>query len=199
MDQVCSALYVFNTHPDAQDAIRSLGRSGFDVGKLSLIGKGHNSEETPIGFYTGGDRILTWGSIGAVWGGIWGLLLAPAIFFLPGFGLVAMAGPIVAALIGALEGAVVVGGLTALGAGLTHIGIPYNQALQYETALKEEKYLLMVHGTSGNAIEARSVLTRTQAWETTEAALSQSQQSMTSSAANQHASGNAGFNRVLFP
>jgi len=90
MSHVCSALYVFNTHPDAQDAIRSLRSSGFDVKKLSLIGKGHNSEQTPIGFYTGGDRILTWGSIGAVWGGIWGLLLAPAIFFLPGFALVAI-------------------------------------------------------------------------------------------------------------
>jgi hypothetical protein len=199
MDQVCSALYVFNTHPDAQDAIRSLGRSGFDVKKLSLIGKGHNSEQTPIGFYTGGDRILTWGSIGAVWGGIWGLLLAPAIFFLPGFGLVAMAGPVVAALVGALEGAVVVGGLTALGAALTQIGIPDSQAIKYETALKAEKYLLMVHGTSGNAIKARSVLTRTKAWETTEATLSQSQQAMTSSPANHHPSENAGFNRVLFP
>ena len=60
MSHVCSALYVFNTHPDAQDAIRSLRSSGFDVKKLSLIGKGHNSEQTPIGFYTGGDRILTW-------------------------------------------------------------------------------------------------------------------------------------------
>jgi hypothetical protein len=199
MEQVCSALYVFNTHPDAQDAIRSLGRSGFDVKELSLIGKGHNSEQAPIGFYTGGDRILTWGSIGAAWGGIWGVLLAPAIFFLPGFGLVAMAGPIVAALVGALEGAVVVGGLTALGAALTQIGIPDNQAIKYETALKAEKYLLMVHGTSGNAIKARSVLTRTKAWETTEATLSQSQQAMTVSPANQHPSENDGFNRVLFP
>lgn len=199
MDQVCSALYVFDTHPDAQDAIRSLGRSGFDVTKLSLIGKGRNSEETPIGFYTGGDRILTWGSIGAVWGGIWGLLLAPAIFFLPGFGLVAIAGPVVAALVGALEGAVVVGGLTALGAALTQIGIPDNQAIKYETALKAEKYLLMVHGTSGNAIKARSVLTRTKAWETTEATVSQTQRAIPLSPANHRPSGNAGFNRVLFP
>jgi hypothetical protein len=199
MEQVSSALYMFDTHPDAQDAIRSLSTSGFDVTTLSLIGKGRNSEQPPIGFYTGGDRILTWGSIGAVWGGIWGLLLAPAIFFLPGFGLVAMAGPIVAALVGALEGAVMVGGLTALGAALTRIGIPDNQAIKYETALKAEKYLLMVHGTSGNAIKARSVLTRTKAWETTEAAISQSRQAVTVSPANHHPSENVGFNRVLFP
>jgi hypothetical protein len=57
MDQLNSASYVFNTHPDAQEAVRSLSRSGFDVKKLSLIGKGHNSEQTPIGLYTGGDQI----------------------------------------------------------------------------------------------------------------------------------------------
>jgi hypothetical protein len=78
------------------------------------VGKGYHSEEHPIGFYTAGDKIKTWGGIGAFWGGIWGLRLAPAVFFLPGLGLVAMAGPLVAALVGALEGALVVGGASAL-------------------------------------------------------------------------------------
>ena len=98
--------FVANTHAEA--AIRSLSRSGFDVKKLSLVGKGYHSEEPPVGFYTVGDRIKSWG-------GVWGLLLAPAVFFLPGLGLMAMAGPVVAALAGALEGAVVVGGVSALG------------------------------------------------------------------------------------
>lgn len=101
--------YVFNTHQEAEEAIQMLSRSGFDVKTLSLVGKGYHSEEQPVGFYTAGDRIRSWGSTGAFWGGIWGLLLAPAVFFLPGLGLVAMAGPFVAALLGALEGAVVVG------------------------------------------------------------------------------------------
>ncbi len=36
-------------------------------------------------------------------------------------------------IVGALEGAVVRGGLTALGAGLYSIGIPKNSVVQYET------------------------------------------------------------------
>ena len=98
MDKSTAPYYLFNTHPEAEEAIRELGRSGFDMKKLSLIGKGYHTEEHPVGFYTAGDRIKTWGGVGAFWGGFWGLLFAPAVFFLPGLGLVALAGPIVAAL-----------------------------------------------------------------------------------------------------
>lgn len=57
MDTMDSALYVFNTHAEAEGAIRSSGKSGFDVKKLSRVGKGYHSEEHPIGFYTVGDRV----------------------------------------------------------------------------------------------------------------------------------------------
>ena len=154
-----SAFFVFETHSAAEEAIRTLGQSGFDLKKLSLVGKGYHSEEHPIGFYTAGDRIRAWGGTGAFWGGIWGLLLAPAVFVLPGIGLVGMAGPIVATLVGALEGAVVVGGLSALGAALTQVGVPKDQVIKYEAALKVDKYLLVVHGSAEEQDRARSVLT----------------------------------------
>jgi hypothetical protein len=153
-----SAFFVFDTHAAAEEAIRTLGQSGFDMKKLSLVGKGYHSEEKPMGFYTAGDRIKAWGGTGAFWGGIWGLLLAPAVFVLPGLGVVGMAGPIVATLVGALEGAVVVGGLSALGAALTQIGVPKDQVIKYEAALKVDKYLLVVHGSAEDQEKARSVL-----------------------------------------
>ena len=158
MDVIDPKLYVFDTHVEAEKAIRSLGRTGFDVKKLSLIGKGYHSDERPIGFYTVGDRIKTWGGIGAFWGTIWGLLLGPAFFFIPGIGLVALAGPLGAALVGALEGAAVVGGLSALGAALTSLGVPKDQAIKYETALKADKYVLVVHGSPKDAEKVRSTL-----------------------------------------
>jgi len=71
---------------------------------------------------------------------------------------VAMAGPVAAALVGALEGAVVVGGLSALGAALIQLGVPKDQVIKYETALKVDKYILMVHGSSEDAAKARAVL-----------------------------------------
>jgi hypothetical protein len=157
--------YVFNTHGEAEEAIRALSRSGFDMKKLSLIGKGHHGEERPVGFYTAGDRIRSWGSAGAFWGAIWSLLFGPAVFFLPGFGLIAMAGPLVTVLVGALEGAVVLGGASALGAALTQIGVPKDQVIKYETAVKAEKYVLMLHGSADEVAKARSVLASAKALE----------------------------------
>jgi hypothetical protein len=155
-----SAFFVFDTHAAAEEAIHTLSQSGFNMKKLSLVGKGYHSEEKPMGFYTAGDRIKAWGSSGAFWGGIWGLLLAPAVFVLPGLGVVGMAGPIVATLVGALEGAVVVGGLSALGAALTQVGVPKDQVIKYEAALKVDKYLLVVHGSADDQATARSVLAK---------------------------------------
>ena len=158
--------FILNTHVEAEEAIKSLSRAGFDLKKLSLVGKGYHSEEHPLGFYTAGDRIKSWGGIGAFWGGIWGLLLAPAVFFIPGIGLLAMAGPVVATLVGALEGAVVVGGLSALGAALTQIGVPKDDVIKYETALKVDKYVLMVHGSAEELVRAHAVLAGAKALET---------------------------------
>jgi hypothetical protein len=138
---------VFATHTDAEQAIRAIAKSGFDMKKLSLIGKGYHTEEHPIGFYTAGNRIKTWGSTGAFWGGVWGLLFAPAVFFLPGVGLVALVGPIVAALISALEGAVMVGGVSAIGAALTTVGVSKPDAVRYDRALKSDNFVLLVHGS----------------------------------------------------
>lgn len=165
MDKDNLPVYVFNTHVEAEEAVKALSKSGYDVKKLSIIGKGYHTEETPIGFYTMGDRIKTWGGVGAFWGGIWGLLVAPAVFFLPGFGLVALAGPIVAALVAALEGAVLVGGVSAIGAALMQIGVPKDQIMKYETALKVDKYVLMVHGSIEEQDQARTVLEKTKSWE----------------------------------
>lgn len=157
--------YIYNTHVEVEDAIHSLHRSGFDVTTLSVVGKGYHSEEHPVGFYTVGDRIRSWGGVGAFWGGIWGLLIPPAVFFVPGLGLLALAGPLVTALVSALEGAVVVGGVSALGAALVNIGFEKDQVIKYETALKVDKYVLIVHGSAEDQAKARAVLANSKAWQ----------------------------------
>ncbi|NDI84986.1 DUF1269 domain-containing protein [Undibacterium sp. B2R-29] len=153
-----AAIYVFGTRADAEVAIGKLSVAGIDVTKLSLIGKGYHSEEHPIGFYTMGDKIKSWGAKGAFWGGIWGLLIAPAVFVFPGVGLVAMAGPIVAMIASALEGAVIVGGLSALGAAMTVIGVPKEKQIMYETALKADQYILIAHGTEQDVARVKAEL-----------------------------------------
>ena len=67
-------------------------------------------------------------------------------------------GPLVAWIVAALEDAVVVGGVSAIGAGLVSIGIPKDSVVTYETAIKAGEYLVVVHGTSAEAAKARDIL-----------------------------------------
>jgi len=86
--------------------------------KLSIIGADYHSEEDVVGYYNTGDRMRSWDKHGAFWGGIWGVLLASAFFVIPGIGPLVAAGPLVVAIVSALEEAVAVGAIGALGAGL---------------------------------------------------------------------------------
>jgi hypothetical protein len=69
-----------------------------------------------------------------------------------------IAGPLVSWIVGALEGAAVVGGLSALGAALYGIGIPKDSIVKYETAIKSGKFLLLAHGTMAEVSRAREIL-----------------------------------------
>ena len=105
-----------------------------------------------------GDRMAFWGKRGAFWGGLWGLLFGSALFVIPGVGPLVVFGPLVGWIIGALEGAVVVGSLSVLGAALFSIGIPQDSIMQYETALKSDKFLVIAHGTASQVAQAMSIL-----------------------------------------
>jgi hypothetical protein len=161
MSDLNAVVAVYGTHTQAEDAVKELQRAGFDMKTLSIIGKGYHTDEHVVGYYNTGDRMKYWGKMGAFWGGFWGLLLGSAFFAIPGIGPVLVAGPVVAWIVGALEGAVVVGGLSVIGAGLYGMGIPKDSVLTYETAIKSDKFLLLVHGTSQETEKARNVLETT--------------------------------------
>ena len=57
MDTPNVPVYLFDTHADAERAIRSLNDAGYNMKSLSLVGKGCHTEEQAMGFYTSGDRI----------------------------------------------------------------------------------------------------------------------------------------------
>ncbi len=152
---------IYDTHEEAEEGVRELQKSGFDMQRLSIVGKDYQTEEDVVGYYTTGDRMKAWGKTGAFWGGLWGLLFGSAFFLIPGIGPLLAAGPVVAWIIGALEGAVVIGGLSALGAGLYSIGIPKDSILEYETHLKMGKYVVIAHGSNDEVGNVKSALAPT--------------------------------------
>ena len=161
MSKVNSVVAIYHTHTEADQAVKELQRGGVDMHKLSIVGKGYHTDEQVVGYYNTGDRMKYWGKVGAFWGGFWGLLFGSAFFMIPGIGPILAAGPIVAWIVGALEGAVVVGGLSALGAGLYSIGIPKDSIVKYETALKTDQFLLIAHGTAAEVAKAKDIIETT--------------------------------------
>ena len=161
MSEKNSVVAIFETHNQAEDAVRELQKDGFDMKKLSIVGKDYHTDEHVVGYYNTGDRMMYWGKLGAFWGGFWGLLFGSAFFWIPGIGQVLVAGPLVMWIVGALEEAALVAGVSALGAGLYSIGIPKNSILQYETEVKNGKLLLVANGTADEVERAKDLLHQT--------------------------------------
>jgi hypothetical protein len=130
----------------------------FDMKQLSIIGRDYHTEEHVVGDYDAGDRMKVWGKLGVFWGDIWGLLFGWAYLRIPGVGPLLVAGPVVSAVVGGLEGAAAIRGLNALGAGLISIGIPKKSVLAYESEIGAGKFALIAHGTPEDVATAKGIL-----------------------------------------
>jgi hypothetical protein len=137
-----SPFFVFNTHVEAEEEVQLLNRAGFDVKKLSLIGKGYHSEEHPIGFYTAGERIKACGAVPGLSGGRVGVAACPGCLLAP------WARP---------DGD---GG--AAGGGTGRCTEPdwrtERPGRETETALKADHYVLMVQGGADEVARAGTIL-----------------------------------------
>ena len=158
MDVDDAVVAVFPDHSEAEAAVKKLTAAGFEMKHLSVVGKGYHTEEKVTGFYNIGDRVKFWGSRGAFWGGMWGLFFGGLFLTIPIIGHVVVLGYLAVAALSAAEGAVVVGGASAIGAALTSIGIPKDSVLQYETAIKADDFLVMAHGTPDEMTRAKAIL-----------------------------------------
>ena len=153
-----SVVAVFANHQAAEAAVKQLTDAGFEMKHLSVVGKGYHTDEKVIGFYNIGDRIKFWGSRGAFWGGFWGLFFGGLFMTIPLVGHVVVLGYLATVVISAIENAVLVGGLSALGAAIYSIGVPRDSVLQYETAVKADDFLVMAHGSSEEIARAKAIL-----------------------------------------
>ena len=130
--------------------------------KLSIVGRDYHTDENVVGYYNTGDRMKYWGKLALSGGASGACCSVPPSFLFPESGHCSSLDPLSSYIVGALEGAAVVGGLSALGAGLYSMGIPKNSIIQYETAVKSGKYVLIAHGSDMETIHAREILKHTE-------------------------------------
>lgn len=165
MDPYDIVIAAFDDHLKTDAAVHKLIDGGFDMKNFSVVGKGYHTEEKIVGFYNIADRMKLWGKYGAFWGGLWGLLFGGVFLALPVIGPVVVLGHLAAVVVslieGALEGAVVVGSLTAIGAALFNYGIPKDSVVKYEAAIKSNGFLVVAHGSSDEMARARAILKTT--------------------------------------
>ena len=154
---------VYAPHAETEATIQELQSSGFDINKLSIVGKDYHVVGRVLGSYNAGDRMKVWCQLADFWGGLSGLLFGSAFFLIPGIGSIIVFGPLVSWIVRALEGAGMAGGLSALGAGLHNLGIPENSIMEYEAALKSDKFLVVAHGTADEMAKAKGILETTRA------------------------------------
>jgi len=61
MNKTDLAVAVYDTHARAESAVKALQRAGFDMKKLSIIGRHYHTEEHVVGFLNAGDRAKFFG------------------------------------------------------------------------------------------------------------------------------------------
>ncbi len=177
---------LFNNFDDAQQTVRALRDAGFPKENISMIARDTNGDYTRYmeGTRAGDTRNIApgtadtranydtntntdtgtnvgegtaWGAgIGAVLGGLGGLLLGLGTLAIPGIGPVLAAGPLAGTLVGAGAGAVT-GGI--IGA-LVGLGIPEEQAHAYAEGIRRGGTLVVVRTADENADKASDIMNR---------------------------------------
>src|SRR5215472_11926698 len=98
-----SIIAVYDRQSDAESGLLDLQRSGFDLMKVSILGKENEGGEQMVGHYSTGGRMKYVGARGAFWNDLWKRLPGAACFDIPGIGRILMAGPMTVWAISALD------------------------------------------------------------------------------------------------
>src|SRR3984885_1633373 len=155
METTDTVIAIFADHQAAEAAVKKLSAAGFEMKHLSVVGKGYHTDEKVVCFYNVGDRVKFWGKRGAFWGGLWGLFFGGLFMTIPVVGHVVVLGYLASMAIAAVESAVMVGGLSAIGAALFSIGVPKDSVINYEAAVKADGFLVMARGSAAEMTRAK--------------------------------------------
>ena len=157
-----SVVSVYDTQSKAEDAIRMLDGAGFPIKQVSIVAKDLESESEVHGYVNACDIAKDGAGTGAWLGGFFGLLVGVAFLWVPGFGPLLVAGPLSAAFLGGVEGALAGAAGGGLLGALIGWGVSRQHILKYEEHVKGGKYLVIVHGSLEQMERARGILQTTE-------------------------------------
>jgi hypothetical protein len=153
-----SIIAVFSEYEEADTAVKKLANAGVAMDHLSVIGKAYHAEEKTVGFYRIGDQIIFWGRRGPFWSDLWSAFDGGVSLTIPVVGHIMVLGYLGSIVVSAVDGGIMVGGLSVLGAALYSAGAPRSSVAQYEQAVKADGFLVIVHGAIEELTRARAIL-----------------------------------------
>ncbi len=138
--------------------IDELQKADIDLRLVSIVGQGYQGKEHPVGFYSAKNRILYHGHQDVFWNDLWERLTGAAFFWIPEFGPLAAAGPIVDLLVRGLEEVEIAGGFDLLGKALFNLGASRDCITDYQETISAKQFLLIVSGKRNATERACTVL-----------------------------------------
>jgi len=130
----------------AWQAVRKMQQSGFGIHNLSVVGNSAPAGMDQPGNYNAGDWIKKWGFPSDA-----------TLYSISDIEPLALGGPLVSAIAEGQEASAVDAEFSALGAGLWRCGIPKDNVPHYETAVKSDNYLVIVHCTPDEVMRAKEI------------------------------------------
>jgi len=143
---VKAVIGVFSDRDSAEKAVRQLRSQGFNTEEINIISKGQKND----GSKTYEDDITDGALTGGTLGGIGGLLVGAGALAIPGIGPIIAAGPIAAALSGAVAGSIA--------GGLIDWGIPAETSQRYEQSVAQGNILAVIRAEATKVQQAAQIL-----------------------------------------
>jgi hypothetical protein len=142
---------VFTNPDNAHAVVKDMIEHDFPMDQVSILHKagGQGDDFLGIAYTNEKERFKVWGTQGALWGSLGGLLAGTAgMLLLPGIGPLLIAGPLLDAIAGAAVGT----GVMTTGAAVTHLtiglrraGIPEDKLDILHQAIMDGKTVLLMH------------------------------------------------------
>ncbi len=148
-----TTLAVFDNHELALHAIQELGKSGFPLTKVSLVGKACLVEDNIKVKDTEPAKNAPL-VVGAALGPIIGLLTGIGIFAIPGFGFLFGAGAVIG-ILGGLDLGILTGGFITL---LATLGVSEEHHIKFKEHIETGKFLMIVEGNEREIEHAKELL-----------------------------------------
>lgn len=169
MNPPCTTVALFSDSLRTEAGVRALRQAGFDLRRLSIVGRNYHKEEHVAGVIDRGDGPRYWGRFGKLWSSWSGVPAGSALLLFPGVGQVVILGPFVNAVSAGVGDA----GRGPLSSAFASLGLAPEAVERYARAIRAGRFAVLLQGGRGGADFARSLLQGAGALEVREHALAE--------------------------